>query len=289
MNKKYRKMIEQIKLDSEAYTDKEMEPVYKAQKKELDALNVLVGALFIKYSIDGLLKMNSSQKANIGVKTLLKDMGKRLGNVETEKVTSILSNVFTDTYYKNAFVQDIGLKIDLKFNILKKEFIDSAVNAKYKGEFFSDRIWNNKGDLIDGLQKSLIKAMNGEVTIDRVAKEIKDKFNVSAYQSSRLANTECARVQEQASYDIGKSIGIEQVLFSSTLDDKTSEFCSEEDGKIYGIDDSDKPELPAHPNCRSTYISVPYENWSPTNRKDNISKEIIDYKDYNQWATDKGI
>ncbi|WP_279325723.1 hypothetical protein [Clostridium tyrobutyricum] len=33
----------------------------------------------------------------------------------------------------------------------------------------------------------------------------------------------------------------------------------------------------------------PVENWKPTKRKDNSSKEIIDYVDYEEWAKDKGI
>lgn len=289
MNKKYRKMIEQIKLDSEAYTDKEMEPVYKAQKDELDALNVLVGGLFIKYSIDGLLKMNSQQKANTDVKTLLKDIGKRLGNDEVEKVTSIISNVYSDTYYKNAFVQDIGLKIDLKFNILKKEFIDAAVNAKYKGDLFSDRIWTNKADMIDKLQASLIKTMNGETTINKVAKDIKDIFNVKAYESKRLVNTEMARCQSQASVDIANSIGIEKHMWSATLDMLTNPEDASFDGKLFDVNDDSEPQIPLHPNCRCEWVNEAYPGWQPTQRRDNETKEVIDYVQYDEWKSNKGI
>ena len=289
MNKKYRKMIEQIKVDSEAYTDKKMEPIYKAQKDELDVLNVLLGGLFIKFSIDGLLKMNSSQKADIGVKTLLKDMGKRLGNDEVEKVTSIISNVYSDTYYKNAFVQDIGLKIDIKFNILKKEFIDAAVNAKYKGDLFSDRIWTNKADMIDKLQASLIKTMNGETTINKVAKDIKDTFNVKAYESKRLVNTEMARCQSQASVDIANDIGIEKHMWSATLDLLTNPEDASFDGKLFDVNDDSEPQIPLHPNCRCEWVNEAYPGWQPTQRRDNETKEVIDYVQYDEWKSNKGI
>ena len=289
MNKKYRKMIEQIKLDSEAYTDKEMKPVYKAQKDELDALNVLLGGLFIKYSIDGLLKMNSSQKADIGVKTLLKDMGKRLGNDEVEKVASILDNVYSDTYYKNAFVQDIGLKIDLKFNILKKEFIDAAVNAKYKGDLFSDRIWTNKADMIDKLQASLTDVMNGKTTIDKVARDIKNTFNVKAYESKRLVNTEMARCQSQASVDIANDIGIEKHMWSATLDLLTNPEDASFDGQLFDVNDDSEPQIPLHPNCRCEWVNEAYPGWQPTQRRDNETKEVIDYVQYDEWESSKGI
>ena len=289
MNKKYRKMIEQIKLDAEAYTEEEMKPVYKAQKAELDALEVLVGALFIKYSIDGLLKMTSKQKADAGIKSVLKNMGKKLGNAEVDRTTLILSDVFKETYYKNAFVMQSGLDIELKFNILKKEFIDSAVNAKYKGEFFSDRIWANKGDMIDKLQSSLTDAMNGKTTIDKLARDIKNTFNVTAYESQRLVNTEMARCQSQASVDIAKNIGIEKHMWSATLDMLTNPEDASYDGQLFDVNDDSEPQIPLHPNCRCVWENVPYEGWTPTQRKDNSTKEIIDYKNYSTWLNDRGV
>lgn len=289
MNKKYRKMIEQIKLDAEAYTEEEMEPVYKAQKAELDALEVLLGALFIKYSIDGFLKMTSKQKADAGIKSVLKNMGKKLGNVEVDKTTSILSNVFKETYYKNAFVMQSGLDVEIKFDILKKEFIDSAVNAKYKGEFFSDRIWTNKADMIDKLQSSLTDVMNGKTTIDKVAKDIKETFNVSAYNSRRLVNTEMARCQADASNGIANSLGIKRHIWDATLDNLTNPEDASYDGNIYDIDDDSAPSIPNHPNCRCTWLLEVYEGWTPTQRRDNISKEVIDHVQYDEWKSNKGI
>jgi SPP1 gp7 family putative phage head morphogenesis protein len=287
MNKKYRELIEQIALDNESYTEEQMKPVYKAQRKELDALNTVVGALFIKHSVDGFLNMNSSQRATTGIKETLKNMGKTLGNVEVNAVTAILGKVYSDTYYKNAFIMDYGMKIDLKFNILKKEFIEAAVKSKYKGEFFSDRIWRNKADMIDMLQSNLTEAMQGKTTIDKVARNIKNTFNVSAYDSQRLVRTENARIQSQAIDDIGHSSGVSQQMYSATLDMLTNPVDASFDGNIYDIDDDSKPEVPQHPNCRCVYINVPYEGWSPTGRKDNETKGIIDYVGYEEWLQNK--
>lgn len=288
MNPIYKKKIEQIKIDSEDYSDEEMLPVYKEQKKELDALHAIVGAMFIKYAIDGLLKMDASQKASMGFEKTLKTMGKNLGNIEVEKVTFILNSVYKNTYYKNAFTMESGMKVNLKFNILKPEFVNAAVNAKYKGEFFSDRIWKNKAGMIDKLQSSLIDAMQGKTTIDKVARDIKNTFNVTAYESQRLVNTETARVATKASYDIGIATGIERVMWEATLDGKTCAEDAELDGKIWGINE-DHPELPNHPNCRCNLVNIPYAGWSPTARKDNVTKEVIDYVNYADWAKSKGI
>ena len=289
MDKKYRKLIEQAKLDAEAFADEEMKPLYKEQKKSLTALESMIGALFIKYAVDGLLKMNTQQRTDTGIKETLKNVGKTLGGAEVKTVTDILGKAYADTYYKNAFIMDSGIKIDLKFDILKKEYIDAAVKAKYKGEFFSDRIWKNKADMIDQLQASLNDAMVGKTTIDKIARDIKNTYNVTAYESQRLVRTENARVQSQAIDDIGRSAGVAQQMSSATLDMLTNPVDASFDGNLYDIDDDSKPDIPQHPNCRCCYINVPYEGWAPTSRKDNETKEIIDYKSYDTWLKGKGV
>jgi len=281
MDKKYRKMIEQILLDNESFTGEEMKEVYKVQKKSLDSIEVLLGSLFIKYGIDGLLKMSASQKANSGFKEHLKTMGKELGTAEVEKVTSILSEVYSESYYKNGFL------LNTKFNILKKEFIDAAVNTKYKEKMFSDRIWTNKADMIDVLHGSITDAMQGKTTIDKVAREIKNTFATQAYESKRLVDTEMARTQTQASHDIGIDSGVTQVMWSATLDNLTADEDADLDGKVWDINE-DHPEPPLHPNCRCCLINIPYKGWTPTQRKDNETKDIIPYNDYRNWKSDKG-
>jgi SPP1 gp7 family putative phage head morphogenesis protein len=290
INPQYKTQIEQIKIDGEDYADEEMKPVYKDQSLTLDGVNALLGTLFVKYAINGLLNLKNTQKSNVMayVNNHLKAMGKDLGDSEVKKVTDILSKVYKDTYYKNAFVMDSGMKIDLKFDILKKEFINAAVNQEFKGELFSDRIWRNKANMIDKLQSSITEAMKGNTTIDKIGRDIRDTFNVQAYESQRLVRTENARIQTQASYDIAKSTGVEQVMWSATLDNLTNPEDAELDGKVWGIDE-DHPEPPLHPNCRCCLINVPYEGWQSTQRKDNETKDIIDYKDYDTWLKDKNI
>ncbi|MBU3098375.1 MULTISPECIES: minor capsid protein [Clostridium] len=290
MDKEYRKLIEQIKVDGENYSDEEMKIIYKGQKTELDKLHALLGTLFIKYGIDGFLKMNASQKADVDIKSMLKLMGKNLGNSEVSKVTDILESVFKDTYYKNAYTMQKGMKVGLKFDMISQKHIDAAVNAKYDTEIFSDRIWKHKADLVDKLQASLIKTMNGETTIDKVARDIKNTFNVTAYESKLLVGNECARVQSQANEDIAVSTGVEQQMYSATLDGQTSSECAGDDSKIWDIDDPEKVIPPEnHVGCRCCLINVPYAGWSPTQRRDNETHELIPNQTYAEWSKDKGI
>jgi len=289
VNKEYQSSVEQIKIDGENYANEGMKGVYLEQAAALAELHKIIGKVYIDYAKDGMLSLTTAEKATITAKTTktLKDMGLTLGKGEVDAVKGILANVFTDTYYKNIYTLESGMTVNLKFNILKKEFVDAAVNAKYKGELFSDRIWLSKADMIDALQKNITDAMKGDVTIDKIGRQIRDTFNVTAYDSQRLVNTEVARVQTQASEDMGRDTGVVEVMWSATLENNTCDECAELDGQTYPIDDA--PDCPEHPECRCCLINVPYEGWNPTSRKDNETGDIIDYKDYSQWATDKGI
>ena len=291
INKDYQKKIEAIKTDGEKFADDAMKSVYIEQRQAMDEIHALIGKEYIAHSKDGLMVLTSAQqqRLNKSMKARLMAMGIKLGESEVKQVSALLAEVFSATYYKNAFILESGLKANLKFNMLKKEFIDSAIKAKYKGEFFSDRIWSNKASLIDSMQSSLIDAHSGKLTIDKAGRLIRDQFNVSAYESSRLVRTENARVQNQASHDIGVSAGVTQVMWNATLDMKTNPEDADLDGKVWNIDDTSKPEVPNHPNCRCILQNIPFAGWSPTQRKDNESGKIIAYTNYDDWAKDKGI
>lgn len=296
IDKEYQKRIEDIAVEGEDFANSAMKDVYLEQKDALDELHKMIGKMYIDYAQDGFLNLDLEQKSKItdDIKTHLKEMGIRLAESEVSVVSGVLASVFATTYYKSAYTLESGMKTNIKFNILRPEFIDKAVQTKFKDEMFSDRIWANKADMIDELQSSIIDAMHGNVSIDKVGRNIRDTFNVSAYESRRLVNTETARIKSQAQEQIGLDSGVKQVIFSATLDAKTCSECASLDGNVYNIDDPNKPEIPLHPNCRSYYINVPYAGWSPTQRRENIKnkdgkKEVIDYTNYASWAKDKGI
>lgn len=290
INDQYRKMIEQIRIDGEKYADEQMKDVYLKQKDMLDELHAFIGLLYIRYSINGLLNLNKAEKASVmaEIDSKLKNIGEKLGQAEVEKVKNILEETYKDTYYKDAFVMDSGMKINLRFDLVKQEFVDAAVNQKFKGELFSHRIWKNKADMIDKLKSFIVDAMKGNTTVDKIGRDIQKTFNVEAYESHRLARTETARVQTQASLDIAHNAGVKEVMWDATLDSKTAPKDAALDGKRWSINE-EHPKPPLHPNCRCVLINIPFAGWKPTKRIDNETKEMIDYKTYNEWLKDKGI
>lgn len=290
LNKLYEQMYLQISLGNEAYTDKQMKKIYREIKNAMNDITSSITDIFVKYGVEGKLNLTSKQKAEL-IKRLdaeLKKIGKSLASSETEELTSILEAIALETYYKTAFVMDYGLKTQIKFKLIRQEFIDSIVNAEFKGEMFSSRIWNNKDKLIKKLKLELENTMKGNLTVDQVARNIKKEFAVTTYESQRLARTETARVQIQAQEEIGKNAGVQWVIWNATLDKKTNPEDAALDNKRWRSDE-EHPKPPLHPNCRCVLVNVPFEEWQPKKRKDNVTKQILDYQDYESWKKNKGI
>jgi SPP1 gp7 family putative phage head morphogenesis protein len=290
LNKLYEQMYLQISLDNEAYADKKMKSVYKEIKKAMNDTISKITDLFVEYGVDGKLNLTSKQKANIRkqLSEYLKQTGKLLAESEIDQLTSTLEDIAKETYYLTAYVMSYGLKSQLKFPLIRQEFIDSIINAEFKGETFSSRIWKNKDGLIKKLRLSIEDAMKGQLTVDQVARTVKKEFAVTTYESRRLSITETCRVQVKAQEEIGKNAGVKRQLFTATLDGRTSDICRQYDQKIFDIDDPNKPVLPLHPFERSLFINM-IEGWSPKVRKDNETKQLINYQDYEEWLQSKGI
>jgi len=292
INQVYQKQIEQIKVDGEQIALDKLKELYKKQKVTREDYIKEVAYFYAKNSKDNKISLDTYSQMSIlnKMKDNFKDYRQTLNDAEIGILTETLFTVYKDTYYKNAFILDSGLKVDLQFPILKKEFIDAAINQKYKSEIWSDRIWKNKTDLVNQLQLNLQDAMQGNKTLNETIKDIKDRFNVSAYQSKRLVITENSRIQSQASLDIAEGAGVKQVIYSATLDGLVSPECAALDGQVWDLGSSEIVTPPEnHPNCRCILVNVPFEGWQPSVRKDNISKDIIDYKTYDKWKADKGI
>mgnify|MGYP003300658113 CR=1 FL=1 len=58
---------------------------------------------------------------------------------------------------------------------------------------------------------------------------------------------------------------------------------AELDGKYFDLNDA--PSVPVHPCCRCALIPV-VDDWKPSERMDNSTRETIDYKTYAEWRNE---
>jgi SPP1 gp7 family putative phage head morphogenesis protein len=165
---------------------------------------------------------------------------------------------------------------------------DAIVNASFHNAKFSDRVWMYqdllKAELSKLLQSGLIQGKNPRV----LAKEIRNKFDVSKSNAERLMRTELARVQTEAQKQSYERNGFTQYTFHALGD--ACPICRVLNGKHFKVKDMMPGEnaAPVHPSCRCSTSAYEdsdiYEAWleylangGTTETWDNLKHEKPQY------------
>jgi SPP1 gp7 family putative phage head morphogenesis protein len=266
-------------------SEKEHREVLKLYRKHRDNIKQLIAELFMQYGNDGKVNVSDIPK----IERHIQEEIRNIAVSEVAIVTTILATLFAHAYYRTAYEIEKSIGVAISFSLLRKEVIDEIVNYNWSGTEYSQRIWDNTNALVKALRTELYLGIQQGESIDKIAKRIDKQFNSKAYQSQRLIRTETARVISSAQEKIYKDSGVVKKLqWVATLEGNTCEQCSRLDGKQFDLDDETKPSPPRHPNCRCCFIGV-VEGYDPTKRKDNETKQVIDYQNYDEWAKSKGI
>ena len=265
-----------IRADIDKATQKKIKTILRRYKYSQDKVCDEVAAILIN-SIDDGGKILLSPDMVVEIREKVKANFDELKDFQIDFVTDIVEDCYTTAVQKTATL--IGIKAD--YNLVRQEMIDRAVNAPINGKTFSNRIWDNTNELANRIYNDVIDCVKNGEQPKRIIKKIKDDYGVSAYQAKRLVNTEVAKVVNAAQMDIYRDSGVVQkVLYTATLEVNTCENCAELDGKTFNLDSA--PNIPLHPNCRCCLVPV-VDNWQPTKRADNTTKENIDYVTYDEW------
>lgn len=283
--------VQRIRKLIERQASKDLKPLLTAYRQSQNRLDGELARLTSKYIEDGVLKISDQQKYSVlvNLNRQIVEQAQALGAVELTETTTILKDAYQESYYRTAYNLDRGLAQPVSFSLLRPEFVSAVVNMPIEGKMFSDRIWDNKEKLVARTRDLLERNMIDGTDPKKLAREFKNQFGVSAYESTRLVQNEVARCTRQAQDEIYEESGVvNEVMFDATLDNDTSDICEELDGKTFPIDA--KPEIPGdtHVGCRSDYIPV-VEGWSPTRKFDNEAKKDIDYTSYPKWKESQGI
>lgn len=142
----------------------------------------------------------------------------------------------------------------LEAPMLNKRAIDTVIKYPWHGANYSDRIWNNKAELIASMKSELTNGIIQGKSIYQVANMMEDRLNVGKSKTQRLVRTEYMHALNQGQIESYKAAGYTKLRWSATMDDRTSDICRKRNGKEYPIDQL--PDIPAHPNCRCTFVPV---------------------------------
>lgn len=183
-----------------------------------------------------------------------------LTKMQEAGITSLLQNTYEEGYYRTAYEIQKGLDNVGTMRKLDTDKIEKVLAKPWTvdGKTFSDRIWSNKEQLVDTLNKELTQSIIRGDAPDKVIKTVADKFEKSRKVAGRLVMTESAYFSSQSRLDSYKAIGLEKYKIVATLDLKTSSICRSLDGKTFAVSEYQVSVTapPFHANCRSTTAPV---------------------------------
>lgn len=214
-----------------------------------------------------------------------------LRNKENEMLEDYLIKNYEDTYYHSLYEISKGLNLKTSFATLDRNKINQVIGKPWlkDGKTFSDRIWQDKEQLINTLRTKITQSFITGSTLDEavedISKFVSDKIKNKEYVARRLLETESTAYASKAQIEAFKSIDVEKYEIVATLDLHTSEICQEMDGKVFNISDQEIGVTvpPFHSHCRT--VIAPYFDDEPTraSRDENGEYKEIKYMNYKEW------
>lgn len=179
---------------------------------------------------------------------------------QTDAFNQLMKQTYLDSYYHTAFEIQRGVGIGWDIAHIDQKQLQTVLQRPWTvdGRNFSERIWTNKSALISELQKTLQQNIILQKAPDESIKALSQRLGVSESNAARLLYTESAYFQATSQGNCFRALGVDNVIFIATLDERTSEICQQMDGSIIPMKDY-QPGVtvpPLHPWCRS--VTAPY-------------------------------
>lgn len=191
------------------------------------------------------------------LKTDLKHVVMDLGGKERQGLERTLEKIYSDTYARTRCAADVYRGFSTGFARLNHDQLNSAVHQKWLGSNFSDRIWKDKGSLLDSLNTTFLQGVARGQNPRKIAEQMAERLGANYSACERLVRTEAAHVANMSTMKGYKDSGITSYKILATLDSRTSEICRDYDGKVFELKDMEVGvnAPPFHPNCRTTTIA----------------------------------
>lgn len=244
--------------ENQATLKKELHRVYKAMAKELEGEILRVYAKVEADKADGKdLQINDFFRNNRywalleRTNELLKGLGQEQIEITLpalvelyEKSMATITKEAPESLVKQAFV--VPSAVDAKQAVAQAWALD--------GKDFSSRVWEDKSLLKDVLRRELENNIINQRGPWETAKRVMECTGQSERNALRLARTEGAHAQIMGAQRRYKELGFQHGKFLPAPD--CCDKCQQAGGEIFPIEQASRM-LPAHPNCRCSFVAVP--------------------------------
>lgn len=210
---------------------------------------------------------------------------------------------FNDEYLGIMYQVENQGKINFSFNMLNDDYIRKSIEFPVDGIKLSDRLY---GKFLPQMQLNIKSAVTKNLIngngYSGIADDLSDSLNGDLKHACLIARTEGGRIASlahQDAQDVATSKGIQlEKKWVATLDERTRTDHQILDGQTVPIDKpftygnytAMQPRLfgiaKEDINCRCDTITI-VDGMSPDMRIDNMTKEFIEYKNYDDWKKEK--
>lgn len=284
----------------------------KAYKRALTNIKSQIAAMFEKY---GEAVTYGDMVTYNRLVTLESQIAKQIQELTGEAIkitTQGIKDSFQASYYGTGYTIESTAGVKLGFGQLNPDVINAAVLNPMDAIKWGDRLKEHQARLYRQVREEITQGLiTGEGYV-KMATRISEKTGTTLSKCIRIARTEAGRAQSTArvlafdkSEKAADSLGYStDRIWISTLDGRTRDTHKDMDGqkavmhngkKMFKLPSGVYAEAPrlSHIaaediNCRCT-TALTFDEMPVTKRRDNISKEEINYTTYNEWAKEKGI
>ena len=148
-----------------------------------------------------------------------------------------------------------GFNVGWNIGQIDERKLDKIISKPWAadGKNFSDRIWEQRSQLVNELHTQLTRTCLLGKAPDDAIKTISKKFNVTKNQAGRLVMTEQAYFHSVAQKEAFNDLDVEEFEIVATLDSHTSDICQNMDGLHFPMKDYEPGVTapPFHVWCRS--------------------------------------
>jgi len=310
INKKLRKLLALGDMEVERLIklgEKELVSIYK---KALRSIKTEIAKMFERYgdSVNYSEMVKYNRLTNLE-QTISKIIKKLTGEViKTSKVT--IKSIFEENYYRTGYAIENSLALQLYFGLLDNNTIKAALYNPMDRIKWPERLREHARIYVRAIKQELAQGLVEGKGYGEIAKRITEKSEITATKAIRIIRTEGHRVQNasriialEKTEKAADNLGIKtERIWVATLDERTRSSHQKMDGQkarmingelqfrfpsgvttigpgLSGIAEEDI-------NCRCSVITK-LSNHPPKLRKDNVSKKLISYMNYEEWK--KGL
>lgn len=210
--------------------------------------------------------------------------------------TMCYEGVINSSYYKAIYDTQTGTGLDFAFSKIDDNMVEALLRERWSGKNYSQCIWGNTDLLAESLSEIIGGGMISGQSIEKMSREVRERFGVAKYYADRLVRTEVNHFNNEADAMAYEEMDVDKYVFLATLDTRTSTICQNLDHEVIELKDKQvgKNFPPMHPNCRSktrAYMGEEIEATLKRRARNPITgkTEIIDNISYKEWAKQHGL